>query len=213
MSLVKRALVSLWKRNRATIAGGTRADSRFASSQWETALLSNDVSHWLGASIVSAVCCSDNPWFYYTFYANTITPITLCQTRCNIFLCYQSFARGFIGQMFNNLCWFYFIIKTLKKPRDSFRFPIFNNDNNTWPSFFNHICYVLNFLSIISSVPWFSKLAFNLPNKACLWLIYRSYFYPILRGLTAYILRMPYSMYLCPHCGTLSHRWVSARKT
>ena len=85
MSLVKRALVSLWKRNRATIAGGTRADSRFASSQWETALLSNDVSHWLGASIVSAVCCSDNPWFYYTFYANTITPITLCQTRCNIF--------------------------------------------------------------------------------------------------------------------------------
>ena len=26
-----------------------RADSRFASSQWETALLRNDVSHWLGA--------------------------------------------------------------------------------------------------------------------------------------------------------------------
>ena len=28
----------------------SRADSRFASSQWETALLCNDVSHWLGAS-------------------------------------------------------------------------------------------------------------------------------------------------------------------
>ena len=31
-----------------------RADSRFAPSQWETALLCNDVSHWLGASIESA---------------------------------------------------------------------------------------------------------------------------------------------------------------
>ena len=28
-----------------------RADSRFAPSQWETALLCNDVSHWLGARI------------------------------------------------------------------------------------------------------------------------------------------------------------------
>ena len=33
----------------------TRADSRFAPSQWETALLCNDVSHWLGASLESAL--------------------------------------------------------------------------------------------------------------------------------------------------------------
>ena len=32
-----------------------RADSRFASSQWETALLCNDVSHSLGASLESAL--------------------------------------------------------------------------------------------------------------------------------------------------------------
>ena len=32
-----------------------RADSRFACSQWETALLCNDVSHWLGASLESAL--------------------------------------------------------------------------------------------------------------------------------------------------------------
>ena len=32
-----------------------RADSRFAPSQWETALLCNDVSHWLGASLESAL--------------------------------------------------------------------------------------------------------------------------------------------------------------
>ena len=32
-----------------------RADSRFAPSQWETALLCNDVSHWLGANLKSAL--------------------------------------------------------------------------------------------------------------------------------------------------------------
>ena len=32
-----------------------RAGSRFAPSQWETALLCNDVSHWLGASLESAL--------------------------------------------------------------------------------------------------------------------------------------------------------------
>ena len=32
-----------------------RADSRFVPSQWETALLCNDVSHWLGAHLESAL--------------------------------------------------------------------------------------------------------------------------------------------------------------
>ena len=32
-----------------------RADSRFAPSQWKTALLCNDVSHWLGAHLESAL--------------------------------------------------------------------------------------------------------------------------------------------------------------
>ena len=32
-----------------------RADSSFAPSQWETALLRNDVSHWLGAKLESAL--------------------------------------------------------------------------------------------------------------------------------------------------------------
>ena len=34
-----------------------RADSRFALSQWEMALLCNDVSHWLGANLESALQC------------------------------------------------------------------------------------------------------------------------------------------------------------
>ena len=32
-----------------------RADSRFAPRQWETALLCNDISHWLGANLESAL--------------------------------------------------------------------------------------------------------------------------------------------------------------
>ena len=32
-----------------------RADSRLAPSQWEMPLLSNDISHWLGASLESAL--------------------------------------------------------------------------------------------------------------------------------------------------------------
>ena len=40
------------------IPGGqdkTRADSRFVPSQWETALRSNAVSHWLGTNLESAL--------------------------------------------------------------------------------------------------------------------------------------------------------------
>ena len=33
----------------------SRGDSRFASSQWETSLQSNAVSHWLGANLESAL--------------------------------------------------------------------------------------------------------------------------------------------------------------
>ena len=52
-----------------------RADSRFAPSQWEMALLCNDVSHWLGTNLESAqdhvIMCtptvfhiSPSPWMY-----------------------------------------------------------------------------------------------------------------------------------------------------
>ena len=45
-------LLVLWKRMDYYLP---RADSRFAPSQWETALLCNDVSHWLGANLESAL--------------------------------------------------------------------------------------------------------------------------------------------------------------
>ena len=47
-----------------------RADSRSATSQWEMALLCNDVSHWLGANLESAL------WIIY-FKTNHINMATL----------------------------------------------------------------------------------------------------------------------------------------
>ena len=54
----------------------SRADSRFAPSQWETALLYNDVSHWLGANLESAIVASPyiHPW--QPFF---LTQIISCQ--------------------------------------------------------------------------------------------------------------------------------------
>ena len=49
---------TLWTHTYPTITGELwviRADSRLASSQWETTLQSNAVSHWLGASLESAL--------------------------------------------------------------------------------------------------------------------------------------------------------------
>ena len=47
-----------------------RAASRFAPSQWETALLRNDVSHWLDANLEAA------PWYMETLSASPGTYIT-----------------------------------------------------------------------------------------------------------------------------------------
>ena len=50
-------LVSSFGPNYSFIA--SRADSRFVPSQWEMALVCNNVSHWLGASLESALCFPD----------------------------------------------------------------------------------------------------------------------------------------------------------
>ena len=44
-----------------------RADSRFASSQWKTVLLCNDVSHWLGTSLGTALSmqCLKPAFFHF----------------------------------------------------------------------------------------------------------------------------------------------------
>ena len=50
----------IWRRHESSYVVMTgfvmsRADSRFAPSQWNNALICNDVSHWLGASLESAL--------------------------------------------------------------------------------------------------------------------------------------------------------------
>ena len=54
-----------------------RADSRFAPSQWETALLCNDVSHWLGTNLESALSVGGS--------AITQASATLAQTAWVLF--------------------------------------------------------------------------------------------------------------------------------
>ena len=46
----------------------SRAESRFAPSQWETPLLCNDVSHWLGVNLESAILGlrpANERWCYF----------------------------------------------------------------------------------------------------------------------------------------------------
>ena len=56
-----------------------RANSRFAHSQWETALLYKDVSHWLGTSLESAL------WLTLVQSMNLLQ--TMLYTGVNIHTC------------------------------------------------------------------------------------------------------------------------------
>ena len=53
------------------VSGIVRAESRFAPSQWETALLCNDVSHWLGASLESALIVTESNSYISRDHSNT----------------------------------------------------------------------------------------------------------------------------------------------
>ena len=65
-----------------------RGDSRFALSQWETVLLCNDVSHWLGASLESALWLVSLCWENFSL-VKLVNLITLGHQ-------YQHFSDGFI---------------------------------------------------------------------------------------------------------------------
>ena len=59
-----------------------RADSRFAPSQWETGLLCNDVSHWLGASLESALNYGSHRWdMGCLYFSNEHSPNWACFIR------------------------------------------------------------------------------------------------------------------------------------
>ena len=54
----------------AYLYGFTKADTRFAPIQWETTLLCNDVSHWLCASVESALLYYKRQMFYMLTYVD-----------------------------------------------------------------------------------------------------------------------------------------------
>ena len=61
---------SLLRRHCANLVYTFMADSRLASSQWETSLQSNAVSHWLGANLESALYIVH--WYTCTMVASHI---------------------------------------------------------------------------------------------------------------------------------------------
>ena len=52
-----------------------RANSRFAPSQWETALFCNDVSHWLGAKLESALIIDITRFLVFVFLNKLIIDV------------------------------------------------------------------------------------------------------------------------------------------
>ena len=58
-----------------------RADSRLAPSQWETVLLCNDVSHWLDASLESALNYAITVMLH-EHYGISNYSLTVCSTAC-----------------------------------------------------------------------------------------------------------------------------------
>ena len=57
-----------------------RADSRFAPSQWEPALICNDISHWLGTNLESAM-------IYKVFLIfHTLLNFLYCRFSCHYYL-------------------------------------------------------------------------------------------------------------------------------
>ena len=91
-----------------------RTDSKFAPSQWEMALLSKDISQWLGASLESALIpmthfCQEAEWLLTELTASvkpsqTSEGLVLSSGAVN---CRESLLwdQGPISQIFSQLFW------------------------------------------------------------------------------------------------------------
>ena len=66
----------------------SRADSRFAPCQWETSLQSNVVSHWLGATLESA-----------------LLPLCRLHSRAYIGIKFDSVSKGCRHEMYRKFCY------------------------------------------------------------------------------------------------------------
>ena len=93
-----------------------RADSRFASSQWETALQSNAVSHWLDAILEAALGYGAGSWNPSLWKTGTCTPcmvnimsvdgMVICGARASAAMVLTSTTRIFWCQHLEGLFMF-----------------------------------------------------------------------------------------------------------
>ena len=88
-----------------------RADFRFAPSQWETALLCNDVSHWLGASLESSLCTmNDSRTLHHSFAYFSFRKLFISWTPLLKFL----WAVCFVWLSWKPVCVNSLLMKTLQ---------------------------------------------------------------------------------------------------
>ena len=73
----------LWVLYCACYSNGFRADSKFALSQWETALLCNEVSRWLGANLESDLGFYFMGTHIFTF-SDTTMPFRLAVVKISL---------------------------------------------------------------------------------------------------------------------------------
>ena len=91
----KGSLAENWKYWSTADVTEYRADSRLAPSQWETALLCNDVSHWLGASLESAL-----------EYLTQAVPIA-GDIKCMFFIEVSVMLRGLVDNLPEDWAWWF----------------------------------------------------------------------------------------------------------
>ena len=94
-----------------------RVDSRFALSQWETALLCNAISHWLGASLESALYHALHRKYRFSFHPDKY--VIYKQTSAILQVCTRSVRRPLYSHRisFNQafLIWYAVRIITIMK--------------------------------------------------------------------------------------------------
>ena len=90
-----------------------RADSRLAPSQWEMALQSNAVFHWLGANLESALCLYWFRWWHVTWLAPDQYPHYRPGQARTVGTCNLVLAGAHLGE--NDMYWKTSQISNLRK--------------------------------------------------------------------------------------------------
>ena len=115
-----------------------RAGSRFAPSQWETALLYNDVSHWLGASLESALPQSSAQIILRCYNRQKFHDSTCCHHTCKFVAWLDNY---FACQRSMYLAWFRLWVICGTGP----------SEHDTMKSMFNTVHWSMHWFRVISA--------------------------------------------------------------